>query len=250
MEASSAELLSHLCEHLYPPAYVASHTTQEEGPSDVSVVLEQLGAEEFVASVNQLSLGGPCSLARALNAIHCVSWVELAALAQGLTFLHAAVLEHKGRAILLPGPSQRGKSTLALALRGLGCRVYSDEYAPLDLEGRIVPFPRPLQIRYPQPAIVAIDVSAPMPPLLVKSIYYLNYSAGTKDLACGEISRGEMVLRLVENAIVSPSKQVGLLASLTRLTRGVRVYAGSRGEGEVAAKRLLELESISLDADE
>lgn len=54
---------------------------------------------------------------------------------QGTDFLlaiHGAVLERRGRGLLLPGCSGAGKSTLALALLARGYRLLSDELAVID----------------------------------------------------------------------------------------------------------------------
>ena len=62
-------------------------------------------------------------------------------------FLHAGVVGWGGRALLLPGRSFAGKSTLVEALVRAGAIYYSDEYAVLDLQGRLHPFARPLALR-------------------------------------------------------------------------------------------------------
>ena len=62
-------------------------------------------------------------------------------------YLHAGVLEWKGKALVLPGISYSGKTTLVQELVRLGARFYSDEYAIIDTKGRVHPFPSPLSIR-------------------------------------------------------------------------------------------------------
>src|SRR2546423_14565818 len=62
-------------------------------------------------------------------------------------FVHAGVVGFKGRAILIPGMSFSGKSTLVAELLRAGATYYSDEYAVIDERGRVHPYPRPLQIR-------------------------------------------------------------------------------------------------------
>ena len=56
-------------------------------------------------------------------------------------FLHAGVVGWGGRALLLPGRSFAGKSTLVEALVRAGAIYYSDEYAVLDLQGGSTPSP-------------------------------------------------------------------------------------------------------------
>jgi hypothetical protein len=53
-------------------------------------------------------------------------------------------------AIVLPGRSFAGKTTLTAALLRRGAEYYSDEYAVLDHGGRVHPFARPLRVRPPE----------------------------------------------------------------------------------------------------
>ena len=62
-------------------------------------------------------------------------------------FVHAGVVGWRNRAIIFPGRSFRGKTTLVAELIGLGAVYYSDEYAVLGSDGLVYPFPRDLSIR-------------------------------------------------------------------------------------------------------
>jgi hypothetical protein len=61
--------------------------------------------------------------------------------------VHSGVVAHDGRAILLPGPTHAGKSTLVAELVRLGAPYFSDEYALIDADGRVHPYPRPMLLR-------------------------------------------------------------------------------------------------------
>ena len=67
--------------------------------------------------------------------------------AQDCLFVHAGVVGWQGRAILIPGRSMTGKTTLVKALVEAGATYYSDEFAVLDKSGRVQPYPVPLSIR-------------------------------------------------------------------------------------------------------
>jgi len=62
-------------------------------------------------------------------------------------FVHAGVVAVDGRALVLPGPSFSGKTTLVAALVRAGATYLSDEFAVLDADGRVHPYPKPLSIR-------------------------------------------------------------------------------------------------------
>ncbi len=62
-------------------------------------------------------------------------------------FLHAGVVGWKGKAIIIPAKSFQGKTTLVKELTKLGAEYYSDEYAVMDSDGFVHPFPKMLSIR-------------------------------------------------------------------------------------------------------
>jgi hypothetical protein len=62
-------------------------------------------------------------------------------------FVHAGVVGRKGKAVLFPGRSFKGKSTLVVELIKLGATYYSDEYAVIGKDGLVEPFPREISLR-------------------------------------------------------------------------------------------------------
>jgi len=84
------------------------------------------------------------------NFLKYLDWqirVTIAEYAVGRVFLHAGVVGWKGKAIIIPGKSFQGKTTLVKELTKLGAEYYSDEYAVLDEEGFVHPFPKALSVR-------------------------------------------------------------------------------------------------------
>lgn len=62
--------------------------------------------------------------------------------------LHSAVVEKKGRGVMLAATSGSGKSTLAAELSMRGWRLFSDELAMIDgPEPSLVPLPRPVSLK-------------------------------------------------------------------------------------------------------
>ena len=81
---------------------------------------------------------GPFRLARTLDLEKVFEVLEsdlqvyIAERARTRLFVHAGVVGWRGRAIVIPGSSYSGKSTLIAALVGAGAVYYSDEYAVFD----------------------------------------------------------------------------------------------------------------------
>ena len=75
--------------------------------------------------------------------------LAVAELSEKKLFIHCGVVGWKDKAILIPGRTHVGKSTLVHELVKAGASYYSDEFAVLDNEGCISAYPRPLSMRQP-----------------------------------------------------------------------------------------------------
>ena len=73
--------------------------------------------------------------------------LTVAEFAAGRVFIHAGVVAFRGKAVVIPGRSFHGKTSLTLALVQRGAIYYSDEYAILDADGFLQPFPKMLSVR-------------------------------------------------------------------------------------------------------
>ena len=65
----------------------------------------------------------------------------------GIVALHAALLSRSGRGVLLVGPKEAGKSTLACALWRAGWRLHSDDSAVIEEGQRARGIPRRVSLR-------------------------------------------------------------------------------------------------------
>src|SRR5262249_29657438 len=88
----------------------------------------------------------------ALDVLESELQLAVARYAQPDVFVHAGVVSIGGQAIVLPGRSGAGKTTLVRALVAAGARYYSDEYAVLDALGRVHPYARRPSVRTPRGA--------------------------------------------------------------------------------------------------
>lgn len=65
----------------------------------------------------------------------------------GYAFIHGAAVEKDGVGYMMPADSRSGKTTLTMAFLSAGYRFLSDEFAVLDSDGMIAPFPRSMSVR-------------------------------------------------------------------------------------------------------
>jgi hypothetical protein len=79
--------------------------------------------------------------------LNSVIRAHVGSLAKSWVFIHAGVVSWKGKAIILPGRSHRGKTTLVSEMIRNGAGYMSDEYAILDGNGMVHPFERDLGVR-------------------------------------------------------------------------------------------------------
>lgn len=199
---------------------------------------------------NAAQVGRSRELADVLNVFEFYSQIHVAELAPRRVFVHAGAVAWRDRAILLPGSSLSGKSTLTAELVRSGATYYSDEYAVLDGRGRVHPFPRHLSIREkgarkgrPTPVETFGGVAAARP-LPVGLVVASEYEPGSR-WQPRRVSAGEGVLTLLAHAVAARRQPARVLATLERVAARAPVFRGRRGEAaEAAAEILARLEAL------
>lgn len=170
--------------------------------------------------------------------------LHVAVSAPARVFLHAGVVGWKGRAIVLPGRSFAGKSTLVAALVKAGATYYSDEYAVLDARGRVHPFARPLKLRSrpgepaAPPKEEPLDAPVGTRPMPVRLVALTHYQPGSR-WTSQELSPGQALLALMESAVPVRNRPEATLKALREVVTRAPVIQGVRGEVEEAVERLL-----------
>lgn len=163
-------------------------------------------------------------------------------------FLHAGVVVVGDQAIILPGESHAGKSTLVAALVKQGAAYFSDEYAVISSSGAVLPFPRKIALRndlyYP---IGRTDLSHAVPePDTVTSgcraalIVFAKYAP---DGICQFelLDRTSALIELCQNTVGFRIRPDMSFAYLDRLLDLPRTYKGQRGDADSAARYILSL---------
>ena len=163
-----------------------------------------------------------------------------------MTFLHAGVVGWQGSAIVFPGRSLSGKTTLVREMLRLGATYYSDEFAVVDSSGLVHPFARPLGIRedssYAQTKYSAEELGATsgVKPLPMGMAVICKYEAGAQ-WQPAPLSQGQGALELLANSVAVRSQPDQTLRRLQKLVRHTVFIQGTRGEAHQAAASILNL---------
>ena len=172
---------------------------------------------------------------------------SVAAGAQGRTFVHAGVVGWRGHAILVPGRSRSGKTTLVAELVKSGALYYSDEFAVLDGRGRVHPFAKSLSIREGGCArhevvrrrrAEELGGSCGEQPLPVGLVVLASYRPGA-EWRPATLTRGQAVLEMLAHTVPARLRPEASLAALERAVACATVLRGERGAASEVAARLL-----------
>jgi hypothetical protein len=164
--------------------------------------------------------------------------------APGHIFVHAGVVGIGGRAIVIPGRSFSGKSTLVAGLVTAGATYYSDEFAPIDPSGMVHAYPRPLSMR--RDGLPTVD----------RPVSEFGGQAGTEPLPLGlvlvtryqpdavwdpeERTQGEGVLALMANTVPALDRPSESMTWLRAAVEPATVLHGDRGDVSEMVEALLE----------
>lgn len=179
-----------------------------------------------------------------VDALESAIRLHIALHAPAFVFIHAGVVGIGGRAIVIPGASMSGKSTLVAELVRAGAVYYSDEYAPVSADGLVHPYPRELTLRY-DPGSGRAGVKLPVPrdqlgraPIPGGLVLITSHKFGTpwQPVAC---QPGEGALALLEHTIPARTRSAQALSTIRRLVQHARVISGTRGDARQVAEALL-----------
>jgi len=183
-------------------------------------------------------------LAQILESLESDVQFHVAQVARRKVFVHAGVVGWQGRAILIPGRSFSGKSTLVAELVRAGATYYSDEYAVLDARGRVHPFARPLAMRengtgrmkkYSVEEMGGLRGTKPLP---VGLVVVSKYKAGAR-WRPRQLSPGQGALALLDNTVCARQQPEMALATIKQLWQAP-VLKGVRGEARAVVDFILD----------
>ncbi|WP_372791761.1 MauE/DoxX family redox-associated membrane protein [Paraconexibacter sp.] len=160
-------------------------------------------------------------------------------------FVHAGVVAWQERAIVIPGRSFSGKSTLVTALLRQGARYLSDEYAVIDSDGLVHPFDKPIALRAPgtrtsveHPVSQFTSLPVQAEPLPIGAVVRAPYEPAARwEPVPGTTGAG--VLALIDNCVGIRRDPSRVMATLRRAMAGAVFVDGPRGDADETARALL-----------
>jgi len=187
------------------------------------------------------------SLRFAMERFHEALLRHISSHAPSFTFVHAGAVAWRGRALIIPGNSFSGKSTLVRRLVEAGATYYSDDLAVIDGKGRLHPYARVLQFRAPgtfqQCPIPLSDLTgetcrSALEPVPVTMVAFSNFDKKAP-WARQELSLGNIAMEGLRHTLTfrsSPERHLRTWATVAGAAAGFR---WRRGEATEAAARLL-----------
>ena len=159
--------------------------------------------------------------------------------------VHAGAVVLGGRALLIPGSSHAGKSSMVAELLRRGAIYLSDEYALIDEHGLVHPYPRPMLLRNGKPRqsptlpeeFNACFADGPVP---IGWILNLEYEAGSV-WSVQKVPQGEAVLILLKNTPHALAESPAMTTTFLQAVTKAGCYSGRRGDVIPAADQILKL---------
>ncbi len=186
-------------------------------------------------------------LSRALPVLESVLRLRVAEASPELVFVHAGVVAWRGQAVLLPGRSRSGKTTLVAELVRAGATYLSDEFAPLDSEGRVHPFAKALTIRGGEGCDLharrcrAEDLGGCVgqQALPVGLVAFTEHRPGAS-WQPETLTHGQGVLEMLAHTVPARLRPEAALEALAHTLAGARLLRSARGEAAITARLLVE----------
>lgn len=192
---------------------------------------------------------GPVRLIRTLDLDELLDAFEsrlhhLVAMGSTHLFFHAGVVGWRGRAILLPGKTLAGKTTLVTALMRAGAEYYSDEFAVIDQKGRVHPYPKPLGVRangtIEQISRTALELGGKVGrgPIPVGAVVVSRFRAGAH-WRPRAITAGQAMLTLLGHCASAQRSPGVAVQTVKQMVSEAVLIRGVRGEADDTALRIL-----------
>ena len=161
-------------------------------------------------------------------------------------FVHAGVVGLHGKAVVFPARSFKGKTSIVSELIKAGAEYYSDEYAVIDFNGLVHPFPRDLSVRagmndYDEQDVPPNRFGAKIGkvPISIGSVILTEFVEG-ESWDPKMLTVGEGILETIPHTIPLHSNTEMSLNVLNLAFENAIILKGPRGEAPETATKIIE----------
>jgi hypothetical protein len=237
--------LAPLVEASFLPGWCLSEPNNEP---DATVEIEETKgdarAEVFKIKVDRQTVEHRLVASHLARALDQIIHLKIAELSPDAVFLHAGVVVWHDKAILIPGRSMSGKSTLTRELTNAGATYYSDEFAPVLPNGHVLPYPKPLSVRKPGGDPAQMDARSlgwreNLPAVPVVTIAAVHYDPQAASSSVREISKADAVVAMLDNTVPVMRTPERCLSTVATAVRNARCLGGRRSGAAEFAGALL-----------
>lgn len=245
VDASEPDVLERVRQYL-PPG--SQPCPPEAVQCRFSLVRSEIGTYSITRDGKELNGTTNLELDLAVELLDSQMRIYLGRTAPDAIFIHAGVVSHRGVAMVTPGASFTGKTTLVAALVRAGAVYYSDEFAVLGRDGLVIPYAKPLSVRaaggwaQTEHAVESLGGVAGKERLPLAMVVITSYRAEA-EWNPQPVSRGAGAMALLANAVPARERSGEVMEVVSRAIEGAVVLESPRGEAdEIAPLLLRELE--------
>jgi hypothetical protein len=217
----------------------------EEVECRFSLTRNRVGTYTILRNGKELLGTGNLGLDLALELFDSQLRIYLGRVAPDAIFIHAGAVSHRGVGMVLPGMSFAGKTTLVAALVKAGAVYFSDEYAVIDREGFVTPYPKALSIRknggwtQTEHSVESQGGVAGTERVPLGMIVITKYVDGA-DWSPKVLSRGAGAMALLANAVPARERSREVMDVVSRAAERAVVIESDRNEANAIAPLLLQ----------
>jgi hypothetical protein len=232
--------------NILPTGWKTIKTTQVEYQFSVYTRKTKRKTEHQVFRIDEVVIYPTLDSQTLLDQLESQIRITVAEFAKEHVFIHAGVVARDDKAIMIPGRSYAGKTTLTAEFCKRGFVYYSDEYAVLDKDGFVHPFPKTLSMRgiidsYKQVEIPVEEFGStkgekrvPIGLILVTK-YKKKARFNPKQL-----TSGQGIIESLDNSVSIRQSPALVLGVLTKVANKALILKTNRSESERFVDRLLD----------
>jgi hypothetical protein len=249
LRTNRAELCEPMLQHC-PPGHRRVATGSAQRCYELEAIADEAAGQRYRLTEEANLLVETAALEEALENLESDLQLFVAEMAADRVFVHAGVVQIGGRALVLPGRSYSGKSTLVQALVRAGAIYSSDEYAVLDSQGLAHPYPRRLSLREGgrwrrRRTAVELGSRSADGPAPVGRVLFAQYDPEGR-WQPERLSPGKALLGLINHTVSIRRQPAAALAALQRVAATAVAQTGLRGDADEFAQQLMDEMKLAL----